>query len=67
MTERKLIWVDKPTKGENCRYWKPYQETYGRCTLPANRDEFCSKEYVSARCPLPGWDYDDVKRGDEVG
>ena len=31
------------------------------------RDEFCSREYVSARCPLPGWDYEDVKRGDKVG
>ena len=37
--KEKMVWIEKPDKGENCLYWKPYQETYGRCTLPANRDE----------------------------
>lgn len=62
---REMVYVKKPERGMDCRYWKERNgRIYGKCTLPANKGEWCNKfRGVNSKCPLPGYDYKEVENG----
>ena len=54
-----LKYIPRPDNGRYCRYWKAHNSVYGKCTLPANKGEWCNAYgWINTHCPLPGYDYE---------